>query len=178
MTLPLLPTNRAVFMIFTVLSLIIMSVMNFAGLPLNTAAAPSGIVSFEIAGSAANAQAILASWDSAARVRAAFIQGLDFLFPPVYSTAVALGCLLASTALARRGSQLARFGRGLAWGQWAAAGFDYVENIALVALLFGAPGSPWPQIALACALVKFTLLFLGLVYCFFGLAMRAVPTAH
>ena len=158
------------------LALLIMAVMNWVGLPLNTPAAPTGIVSFEVAGTPARAAEMLASWNADARARAAFIQGLDFLFPAVYSTAVGLGCIMAAGALAERKLPLAGRGRSLAWGQWAAALFDYVENIALVVLLFGPTASPWPQVAAVCATIKFGLLFAGLAYGFYGLAMRVVST--
>jgi len=157
------------------LSIFIILLMNWIGTPLNTPAAPYGIVSFEIAGSPQQAQAMLDSWDSGAKTRAAFIQGLDFLFPLVYSTSVALGCLLTAGVLTSRRWPMASLGTPLAWGLWAAAGFDYVENIALVILLFSPAASPWPQLAAACAVIKFGLLFLGLVYCFLGLAVRLTP---
>lgn len=158
-------------------SIFLILAMNWVGAPLNTPAAPYGIVSFEFASTPQQAQAMLDSWDNAAKIRAAFIQGLDFLFPLVYSTSVALGCLLTAGVLASRRWPLAGLGAPLAWGLWAAAALDYVENIALVVLLFTPPASPWPQIAAVCAALKFALLFLGLVYCFLGLAVRLTPPA-
>ncbi len=167
--------GKGIFISLVAFTLLMMVVMNWLGGPLNTPAAPSGIVSFEIAGTLPNAQAMLDSWDGSAKVHAAFIQGLDFLFPMVYSTTVALGCLLAGGVLRSRRWPASGLGAPLAWGLWVAAAFDYVENIALVALLLGPAASPWPQIALVCASLKFGLLFLGLVYCFFGLAARLTP---
>jgi hypothetical protein len=167
--------RRTLFFSLLSLALLLLVGMNFIGLPLNTPAAPQGVVSFEFAGTPARARAMLDSWDASARVRLGFIQGLDFLFPLAYSSAVGMGCLLAAGVLQRRGLPGWRWGRSFAWGQWAAALFDYVENIALVALLFGAVSSPLPQIAFACAALKFVLLGSGLVYAFFGLAMRVVP---
>jgi hypothetical protein len=155
-------------------TVLIMAIMNYVGLPLNTVAAPSGIVSFEIAATPERAQQMLDSWNTNARTRAAFIQGLDFLFPWVYSSALALGCSMAGDVLRSRKLPLAGLGNALAWGQWAAAGFDYIENVALVILLFGTAASPWPQIAALCAGIKFVLIFLGLAYAFYGLAMRLV----
>ncbi len=164
--------RRRWFWALLALSLLIMLAMNFIGLPLNTSAAPSGIVSFEVAGSVENAQAMLDSWGSQGRVAAAFIQGLDFLFPAVYSTMLTLACLMASSTLGRAAWPLARLGTALAWAQWAAALFDYIENISLVVLIFGPVAAPWPQIAAICALIKFTLLIIGIAYGFFGLAAR------
>jgi hypothetical protein len=168
-----IPTGRWARFFFPLLaaSLTIMLVMNFVSLPLNTPAAPSGIVSFEFSATPAGAQAMLDSWSPAARLRAAFIQGLDFLFPPVYATATALACVWAGGVLRRRGWALGRLGSPLGWGLWLAMLFDYVENIALVVLLFAAAAAaPWPQLAALCATVKFILLLAGLVYGFYGLA--------
>ncbi|MBN2146380.1 MAG: hypothetical protein JW726_03285 [Anaerolineales bacterium] len=155
-------------------TLLLMAVMNWIGAPLNTAAAPYGIVSFEFATTAHNAQAILESWGAPGQIRAAFIQGLDFIFPLVYSSAIGLGCLLAGSVLQRRRWPLAGLGNGLAWGLWQAAGFDYVENIALTALLFGIGGSGWAMLSAVCALVKFLLIFIGMVYALYGLVIRLV----
>ena len=76
-------------------------------------------------------------------------------------------------ALTSRGWPLAGEGAALAWGQWLAAWFDAVENIALIAMLFGAVVSPWPQVAYWCAVIKFALVFLGLVYAFYGGVVRS-----
>ncbi len=159
------------------LTFLLLLSMNFIGLPLNTAAAPQGIISFEFATTPERSQEMLDSWSPDARVRAGFIQGLDFLFPLAYSTTVGLGCVMAAGVIARRGQAASRLGGPLAWGLWAAAALDYVENIGLVFLLFGTVRSPWPQLAAVCAAIKFALLAAGLVYAFYGLAMKAVPAA-
>ena len=159
------------------LTLLLLLSMNFIGMPLNTAAAPQGIISFEFAATPERAQQMLDSWTPEGRVRAGFIQGLDFLFPLAYSTTVGLGCVMAAGVIARRGQAASRLGGWLAWGLWAAAALDYVENIGLVVLIFGTVTSPWPQLAAVCAAIKFALLAAGLVYAFYGLARKAVPVA-
>lgn len=168
-------SRRRVFLILLACTLILTVVLNVSGKPLSTSAAPGGIVSFELAGSVSKAQEMLNSWDTGARVRAGFVQGLDFLYLCVYSTTIALGCLLAAEVLNSRGWPGATLGSPLAWGLWLAAGLDALENIALVLLLFGWMSTPWPQIAWGCALLKFGLIFLGLVYVFYALAVRLVP---
>jgi hypothetical protein len=148
-------------------------VMAVAGVPLNTPAAHQGLVSFEFAGSVARAAQILASWDAPAQLRAAFIQGLDCLYLLVYSTTIGLGCIWAGRFFEQRGWSLgAVLGAPLAWGMGLAAACDAVENIALVVLLFGRLVSPWPEIAWICAAVKFTLIFIGLVYIFIAAVLR------
>ncbi len=162
-----------------VLTVILMAIFGVTGVPLNTAAASNGIVSFELAGSPERAAEILASWSAvqgsgSPLLRAAFVQGLDFLFIPIYSSAVAVACIWSARRLRSQGWPLARAGIPAAWSQWLAGLFDVVENIALVILLFGRVSSPWPRIAWICALTKFTLLFAGLTYGFYGMAVHLV----
>lgn len=172
-----IPPDRRTSVLYPLLGLTILLLlaMNFIGLPLNTSAAPQGIISFEFAATPNRAQQVLDSWSPEARIRAGFIQGLDFLFPIAYSTTVGLGCVMAARVISRRGQTVSRLGPWLAWGLWVAAALDYIENIGLLFLLFGAVQSPYPQIATVCAAIKFTLLAMGLVYSFYGLALRATP---
>jgi hypothetical protein len=160
-------------------SLALMIVLNLVGAPLTTAPAPYGIVSYELAGSVSQSQAILESWDQQAQMSAAFSLGLDYLFMAAYSTAIGLGCLWAADTLRRRGWPLSQLGVPLAWGQWLAAMFDGIENLALTRFLFGGVVSPWPELARWCALLKFALIFAGLVYAFLGwvvhLSTRLTP---
>jgi hypothetical protein len=167
--------QKRLFFPLLILTILMMVIMNIIGSPLNTPVAPSGIVSFELAFSPTHAQQIILSWDAPTQLRAAFLQGLDFLFPLVYSVALGLGCILTSGLLAMRGKPLSMFGAALAWGLWVAALCDYVENIALVVLLFGRVASPYPEIAGFCALIKFTLILAGIAYILYGLLIRMLP---
>jgi hypothetical protein len=133
-------------------------------------------------------QQILASWDQRAQLSAAFSLGLDYVFMLAYSTTIGLACIWTADVLRRRswplawvgaplawvGAPLAWVGAPLAWGQWLAAAFDATENIALVVILFGTVQAPWPEVARWCAIFKFSLIFLGLVYAFFGLVVSLV----
>lgn len=145
--------------------------MQIMGKPLVTAQAPYGIVSFELAGTPAQAQLILDSWDARAKQYAAFGLGFDYLFMLAYSAAIGLGCLLAAGVIRGRGWPLASLGVLLAWGMWLAALLDAVENFALLQLLLaGTSNGGWPAVARLCAVLKFGLIFLGLVYVMYGLA--------
>jgi hypothetical protein len=169
------PKRRpGIFLILLAGTILIMLVMNLVGAPLNTQAAPYGIVSFEFSRTEEQAQAILASWGSDGQIRAAFIQGLDFLFPLVYAGAISLGCIMAGEVLQARKWPLARVSGLLAWGMWLAAALDYIENIGLTSMLLGAEGSIWAPLAALCALIKFGLIFLGLAYTLYGLVVRLV----
>lgn len=171
-----IPTSheRRVFIGLTVMTLVLMVLMNAVGAPLKNEAAPSGIISYELAGSMQNAQAIIASWDEPARLHASFSLGLDFLFLVVYSSAIGMGCLLAGKSLSRRNWPLVALGVPLAWGLWLAAFADAVENIALTLILFGNPAEWLAPLAWWSAIIKFALIFVGLVYALLGLVVSLV----
>lgn len=153
-----------VFLIMLVLTLVVSRLMRG---PLQTSAAPAGIVSFELAGSETQARAILAAWDAQARSFAEYSLRLDFLFLIGYSTTLGLACLWADSVIRARGLPF-QIGVPLAWAMWLAALFDTLENIALLVVLHGQPQSPWPQIARWSAIPKFTLVLIGLVYILLG----------
>ena len=177
-------SRKPLFWAFLAGTLILFAVFRVLDAPLRTTAAPNGIVSFELAGTPFQAQAIIDSWHemaflvssvegepvpgfvSRAYAFAAFGLGVDYLFMPVYATALALGILLAA---GKHGSWFARFGAWLGWGVYAAALFDAVENYALARmLLMNQVWSPYPEVAAFSASVKFVLLSLGLVYALVG----------
>ena len=151
-------------------TLVVALLMNLIGAPLITAAAPGGIVTYELAGSVAAIQAILDSWDANAQLHAALSLGFDYVFMLVYGAALSLACLMAATQLRLAGWSLAGLGVPLAWGAWLAAALDAVENLALILLLFGPVADPWPAVARWCAIAKFLLILGCLLYAMFGLA--------
>lgn len=166
---------RKLFYISLAATLVITIVINVVGEPLVTTLAPYGIVSFELAGTPERAKAIIESWDEQARLFAAFSLGFDYLYMLAYSMAIGLGCVSAAQAIRSMRWPLTALGIPLAWGMWLAALFDAVENLSLsLILLAGASSSIWPAVARLCALLKFGLLFLGLVYTFYGLVVGRV----
>lgn len=160
--------QRRLFLTSLGLSLTLMVIFGITGGPLNTSAAPFGVVSFELAGSPERAVEVLSSWDHVGRQWAAFSLGLDFLFIPAYTVAIILGCALASRGIQTRDWPLAQGGRLLSIGVVLAGILDVVENISLLVILFGAVAAPWPQVAAWCAVPKFGLIFLALVYALYG----------
>lgn len=157
-----LPTNRRkpVFWFSLLLAAACVAVFGmFLDPPLKTPVS-SGIVSFEFARVPENATAIVNSWDDHARLFAAFGLGFDFLFMPLYATALSIGLLLAAGRFNGNWLTLANL---LGWGAYLATAFDTVENIALFSILNGSVGSH-PQIAFWCACLKFGLLLLGTGY--------------
>lgn len=128
---------------------------------LHTDAAPQGIVSFELARSAANAGAILESWNAAAREAAMLLQGLDFLYLVVYPVWLSL---LSLTLAERLGGAWARVGTGIAAAVILCAPFDALENHALIVQIMRGPSEELAMRAWFCASVKFALFFAALAF--------------
>ena len=160
--------QKVAFWLLLVLALVLMVVQQVLGSPLMTKAAPSGIVSFELAGSLSNAREMLESWGPTGRVYAGLSLGTDYLFLVAYSIAISLGCVLTLRRFLRRSNFLSAVGVILAWGIFCAALFDSVENYALIQTLLGAEQSLWPVLARICAIPKFLIVGLGLLYILLG----------
>jgi hypothetical protein len=152
--------------------LLIMVIFAWSGRPLQTQAAPDGIVSFQAAGSLEKSSAILSSWDENARLVAAFGLGFDYLFMPVYAITLTLACLATGETLQQVGRRYSNLAIWMARAALLAAGLDAIENLALTIMLLGQPANPWPLVAMICANSKFILLFLALIYAFYGPAVR------
>ena len=172
--------RKSLFWAFLIGTLILFAVFRVLDAPLRTPAAPNGIVSFEMAGTPIQAQAIIDSWNDVSTLTsdvtgglvpgpisraysfAAFGLGLDYRFMPLYATVLALGILLAA---GRHKDRFSGLGMWLGWGAFTAALFDSVENYTLARmLLMSQVWSPYPEVAAFSARVKFGLLLLGLVY--------------
>jgi len=126
------------------------------------------IVSFEFTGSLSNAREMLESWGPTGRVYAGLSLGTDYLFLVAYSIAISLGCVLASRGFLQRSGFLSAVGVIFAWAIFGAALLDSVENYALIQVLLGAKQSLWPAVARICAIPKFLIVGLGLLYVLLG----------
>jgi len=157
-------SRTRVFWVLFAIAVALMIVMQLLGAPLKTAGAPAGIVSYELAGSAAESQRVLASWDAGTRASAGLNLGLDYLFIVSYAAAIGMGCSLLAASIRQRARVLAWIGVVLAWGQLLAGALDALENAALLRLLLGAAPGAWPAVARACAIPKFLIVALGLFY--------------
>lgn len=152
-------------------TLLVLVIFQFLDRPLRTSAAPWGVVSFELAGRAEKARAIIDSWDDHARLSAALGLGLDYLFMLLYATTIAIACLWSAEVYKELGWWMADLGGLMAWGVWLAAVLDGVENYSLWRLLSGPVSNPWPRIAWWCASIKFVLIAISMIY---GIAGGAV----
>lgn len=152
--------RKPLFYFFFAFTLLIFAAFRPLDVPLQTSAAPNGIVSFELARTLDSSQAMIRSWDINARLVAAFGLGFDYLFMPVYALALSLGLLLAGQGKTNWYHNTTSW---LGWGAFAAALFDMVENYALWRALGGSVDPVFPIIAASCAALKFTLLLVGLL---------------
>lgn len=164
-----------------VLAVALLAILALLDKPLRTEVAGSGTISLELAGDPQRAGEIVASWEAVGeRERAAFIDGLDFLFAALYAVAIAGACLAVRRRLREKGYlRLASPGIALAWLALAAGAFDWAENVSLAVVLLDEPASPWPEIAFACGLPKFALSDAGILFALLGgavsLAARPRP---
>ena len=143
--------------------------MQITGAPLNTEAAPGGIVSFELVGTLEGSQAIINSWQDDKMNYAGINLGLDFLFLSLYSITIALSCLLISVRLNEHLKFFKRLGVWMAVAVIIAALFDIIENIALIRLLLGSKNELLPVIAKWCAIPKFLIVTLSILYVIIGI---------
>jgi sugar phosphate isomerase/epimerase len=131
-----------------------------------------GIVSFEFAGSVRRANEILTTWRAAGvEQMAKYVQLLDVVYPVVYAAALAGCAIAAGHALRRAGAdRIAGVAPTIAWVAFAAAAFDYVENIGLDIALWYRPLDPWPLVSSVAAAVKFFCIAVTIGYALCGLA--------
>jgi hypothetical protein len=134
---------------------------------LKTAAAPLGIISFELAGP--RAQEMLTSFGEAGRRDALLLQGLDYLYLVAYSTTLACGALLVGRRLAATRPRFAALARSVAWIQTVAGLCDAIENVPLILMLqSGRADAMGASIARVTASTKFLFVLVGLVYLLCG----------
>lgn len=157
------PRGRA-FVAVTALTLAVGVTLSVANAPLRTEAAPRGIISFELAGTAERASAIVASWGPRQREAAAFGLGLDFLFLLLYPVAISLAAGLVADRLAPRSLRAARLGKLLALLVPLAAVLDAIENALLWRTLQLGASTAGTAATASAAVLKFALVALGLVY--------------
>lgn len=156
---------RAAFTFLTVLLVLSTAWLFWIGQVLASPFAPHGIVSFELAGDAASAAAILASWSERSREVAFLIQGFDYLYLLVYSAWFSLAARFLGARLS---------------GSWQAAGMlvscivliaaplDAVENYALLRQLFDGASVTHASLAWWCAVPKFGLVVVAVAYLLVG----------
>ena len=153
--------RKRLFWFFLALTALATLVLQRIDSSLQTAAAPQGIVSYELAGSAAAAGNILASWDANAKIHAAFSLGFDYLYMLAYTVTLALAALWLAHD---RGGILQSIGVILAWSMGIAGLADALENYFLWQMLVSGPTDTAAMLARGAALLKFILILLMFAY--------------
>jgi hypothetical protein len=128
---------------------------------LRTEAAPRGIVSFELARTAASSAAILDSWSPQAREAVMLLQGLDYLYLVVYPVWLSLLGLSLAESL---GGAWKRIGLWISTAVILCAPFDAIENHALIVQVMRGPSDELATRAWFCASVKFAFFFAALAF--------------
>lgn len=150
---------------FSLLYVFIISVitLRYFNIYLDSAAAPYGILSFELAGSLDQSIEIMNSWTPLSKIFAGLSLGFDFLFLLVYTLFISLLIHKLNVRL-WVGKSFYRIGEMLIWSMFLTAAFDTIENVSLIKLLIGNHQQFWVSIAHTFATIKFILIAIALVY--------------
>lgn len=142
--------------------------------PLRNDAAPLGIVSLELAGSGEGARSILEAWNPQQQVMAGASLGLDYLFLILYPLCISQACRYLAAARQTGVSSRLNAGLLIARLQLVASPLDAIENTALL-MEFVAPESmkQWATMAWWCAVPKFSIILIGLLYISIGFSKHA-----
>ncbi len=162
-------SQKQLLLFFGILTAIVFLAMRSVSEPLITSEAPGGIISFELAKSLEQSQAMLASWDTNTKINAGLSLGIDFLFLFVYGIFFAVACFSVAKKFKDRTHWFYTLGVYLAWLQLVAALFDAIENAALIKLLLGSLNSVYSSIAYYFASIKFVIIAIGIIYIIIGL---------
>jgi hypothetical protein len=128
-----------------------------------------GIIEFEFTGTADKAAQHYEDLGSDGRSAARTSLLIDYPYLVAYGLFLSGACVAVADRARRAGrSRLAALGPPLAWGALGAAACDAVENAALLLILDGHTGQPWPAIAFGFATVKFILAVSASLYALGG----------
>ena len=146
-----------------VLMIIVIAIMKYFDSFLTNDVCTGGIIGFEFSKDVETAQLYMNSWGDIGRNAAGLSLGLDFLFPLLYATFIAL---LIHKLNVRLWSEKSFYQAGiiLIWLQFLAGLFDYIENLGLIQLLLGETEPIWASLAYYFAAAKFLLVFIGIGY--------------
>lgn len=143
---------------------------------LTTKESPWSVISMELAAyEKGKAQKIIKAW-SEPEDKLGFARRHLFwdsvFFIPVYSTLLALGCVMAARVLHHEGTRAYDMALFVAWLPWLAGLLDLIENYAIWKMLDGFKGEGLPWLATAPATLKFIIIIATLAYSLVGLVAR------
>lgn len=155
--------QKKAFLFLIVATLLVFSALQVINVHLITEAAPSGIVSYELAYSLDNFESIHQSWNELQFRYAALSLGFDYLFLVLYPITIAVGIVMLSNKLGYIST-----GKKLSWLVISSGLLDAIENYGLIQLLNGHLELHWAQIAFWTASIKFAIVGIGLFYLIVG----------
>ncbi|WKD85321.1 hypothetical protein KCTC32516_00661 [Polaribacter huanghezhanensis] len=138
-------------------------VLKYFNVYLDTASAPYGIFSFEMAGNLDKSMEIINSWSPLSKTFAGLSLGYDFFFLLIYTLFISLLIHKVNERL-WIGKPFYKIGKLLIWGMFFSAICDVAENVSLIKLLIGSYKQYWSSIAFTSAIVKFTMIGISLLY--------------
>ncbi|WP_228289225.1 hypothetical protein [Marinobacter salinisoli] len=161
--------------ILLVATLLVLAALWLINQPLQTSSAPQGVVSFQVAGTADQAHAILLSWQRDGETWAKSYLWLSLLFIPIYL--ITLLRLTGHLMRDRPGVRERMVGRWVRTLFVTAAISDLVENILLLNN-FNPPSDTFSLWATIFALIKYAGLMLGIAGLIIIRAARRHPLEH
>lgn len=125
-----------------------------------------GIVSFEFAATPERAASIIERWGVGGEGRMLAQIGFDNWWLVLYSTTLALLCVMVALRIQYRVPRWAEVGRLLAWAAWGAALFDRLENLGLTRSIEHGPTWLLTISVAVFAFLKFAVIVACLLYIF------------
>ena len=132
---------------------------------------PDNIVQFELAGTTSVATEIINAWEPEGVAKAKTSTYLDFIYIIFYSAAIALGCRVAATY--SKVQTLGKIAVGFFVLTIIAGLCDVIENIAMLQTLNEVTQAT-VSLAAYCAAIKFTLLFVAMLFVLVAFAIGAI----
>jgi hypothetical protein len=135
----------------------------------------TGVIPFELARTSGRAHEIVTEWGSAGRSAARMSLIIDYVYLAFYGPFLFGACRAVGDRWRRLGNpRIADLALPLAWAGLLAAGFDALENVALLLVAGNHTGRPWPELAADFASVKFALSTAATAYALLGWLVTAV----
>ena len=160
------PKNKAVILITLIAFILALLISQFIMAPIEAELKGStgyGVIEFEFAWTSEQINTIFKAWGSEGKKKEAFVTYVDFLFIPCYSLFMA-GCILLVTR--KLEGKLQEIGLYMTILPFIAGIFDVIENINLL-LMLTYDAFIWslsPFIASLCATIKFSLIFIAIIF--------------
>ena len=147
------------------------AVRALSGASQKTVESPYGVASLEVA-NADKAKKIVDSWQGEAREDAFLNLGLDYLFLFLYPIAISLACNLLARSF--ENNWIRSLGLWLSVVSLLSIILDAVENYAIIQMLKTEVFEPWADVSRFCAIPKFLIITIGLLYVILTFSARCI----